>query len=629
MDVKPTNPVLAVYTKKGIGTYTNTAYTNVGQLCDLECSMHIAVIYPSCNNMAEHTRILRLRNGTGVLFAQADPDEDLPEGRTKTLRDPWVFRRHDGSFGVLAVRMNGLEEDSAHTGEVMIFTSENLADYRFEGFLRLSTHNVADPRCHWDSERRMYKIEWKDDTGIRQAWSAQLRELQANNSAESFTIRSSRPSEMGIHDAVDGNTMSITSQEETALVNRLGIIRNTGVQIQPCHVPLGTHPSAEGLPTALCLYSDGSTHDKKVNWNLAELENIDWNVPGTHHIHGKVAQHHYPFPFIDESISDPCICFHAGVYYLTCSQLQSVVVRAADTIDSLATAKPITVYTPGSDSPETNVWAQEMHVINGTIYLFTTIGPGSWTHVQSVVLRCSGDPLDPTAWEAPQYVLRPDGTLLSRDQGISLDMTYFEVNGVHYAMWSGRKIVDEKPNRVRAYPANIYIASIDPNQPWQLTSEPQLIMSPSYGWDRCETEVDEGPYMLRHGDDIYVTISGSSTGLADLYCIGLLHAKAGTNLLNPGNWSILGYPILTKESIPNEYGPGHNAFLTDPETQDDLLIYHAVPHDKNNVGLGRHMGIRRVHWTRDGLPYLEMTGDRDLDPSFADVQTTIEVIDPK
>ena len=29
MDVKPTNPVLAVYTKKGIGTYTNAAYTNV------------------------------------------------------------------------------------------------------------------------------------------------------------------------------------------------------------------------------------------------------------------------------------------------------------------------------------------------------------------------------------------------------------------------------------------------------------------------------------------------------------------------------------------------------------------------------------------------------------------------
>ena len=47
-------------------------------------------------------------------------------------------------------------------------------------------------------------------------------------------------------------------------------------------------------------------------------------------------------------------------------------------------------------------------------------------------------------------------------------------------------------------------------------------------------------------------------------------------------------------------------------TGDDLMIYHAIPHDENDKTLFRQPGIRRVHWAKNGLPYLEMTPERDL-----------------
>ena len=107
--------------------------------------------------------------------------------------------------------------------------------------------------------------------------------------------------------------------------------------------------------------------------------------------------------------------------------------------------------------------------------------------------------------------------------------------------------------------------------------------------------------------------------MGDLYDVGLLHAKSGADLLQEESWTWLSYPILTKESVPGEYGPGHNNFIKDPDTGDDLMIYHAIPHDENDKTLFRQPGIRRVHWAKNGLPYLEMTPERDLPEACEEV----------
>ena len=158
-----------------------------------------------------------------------------------------------------------------------------------------------------------------------------------------------------------------------------------------------------------------------------------------------------------------------------------------------------------------------------------------------------------------------------------------------------------------------------------LTSAPVCISRPDYGWDRFETEVDEAPYLLRDGDRLLVTISCSSTGYSDLYNVGLLRARSGADLLDPASWDKWPFPLLTSESVPGEFGPGHNNFVRDRETGDILMSYHAVPHGEGPLTWSRQPALRRVHMAASGLPYLEMTPERDVAPDLADVVLTLRV----
>ena len=359
--------------------------------------------------------------------------------------------------------------------------------------------------------------------------------------------------------------------------------------------------------------------------------------PGTWKIPGKVLQKRWKFPmpihfredeFVEfDGMSDPCVTEYHGKYYLSSSGTNHIQLRIADTIEGTFDAEPTVVYRIPLENGLhfVGTWAAELHEIDGVLYMFTSLCENAeWIHVKSYILRCNGDPADPNAWEAPQKCVKIDGSDLT-EGGISLDMTWFRDQGTDYVMWSDRKIhygVDNE--HFEAGTADIYIATVDPKKPWQLTSEPRCVVRPMYGWDRYETEVDEGPYLLRRGDDLFVTISGSSTSMGDLYDVGLLCAKSGSDLLKKESWTWLGYPLLTKESVPGEYGPGHDNFVKDPDTGDELMIYHAIPHDKNDKTLQRQPGIRRVHWAKTGLPYLEMTPERDLPEGSENV--TMELV---
>jgi GH43 family beta-xylosidase len=233
-------------------------------------------------------------------------------------------------------------------------------------------------------------------------------------------------------------------------------------------------------------------------------------------------------------------------------------------------------------------------------------------------------------------VLKKDGSMLNRDKGVCLDMTYFCIDGVHYAAWSSRD-VDPLGDGRNEYgtngPADIFIATIDPGAPWRLSSDPVCICRPVYGWERVETEVVEGPFLLRRGNDLFMTFSGASVGV--VYAVGLLRAAYGSDLLNPASWDALPYPILTSAGFPGQYGPGHNNFFKDPGNPDDdmiALLYRPGPEwtpgesgqEERNP---RHAAVRRVHWNASGLPNLEMTPGRDLDPAFAGVKLTITIED--
>jgi len=620
-------PYILCYTKKGEGLYSDHNYPgHKAWNCDWEHAVHLAI-----SDDGEH--FTPLRNNTGVVFAKATFDEGDPEGTTKTLIDPWLCRAKDGSFLLTAVRRGRNAPDPRSTGAMMLFTSWDLVRFEEAGFLHVSEGEIRRPGIQWQEEQHCYALVWEDEAG--NTTIAETRDLQKVENPQPDIGTGIRLGDFGIEGCVPGNVIEISEDEAKVIRAYLDEIRHVGVA--PIEVRVKAGEMAPN-PKAVCVYSDGSTHEKAVDWDWS---GVTLNVPGEYRVPGKIRMKRYPFPMalnchtgtgeeirapqLSTGMSDPCVTAYKGKYYLSSSGSQNIVLRCADRPEDTFSAPPVIIHRVklAEDEKHCGTWAAELHEIDGVLYMLTSLCHyDDWTHVKSVILRCHGDPLDASAWEEPRYCVKQDGSLLC-DNGISLDMTYFKDAGRHYVMWSNR--VMRYGTSLVAESADVYIATIDPAQPWQLTSEPVCVVRPMYGWDRYETEVDEGPYLLRHGDDLFVTISGSSTGMADLYDVGLLRAKTGADLLNPAAWDWLPYPLLTKESVPGEFGPGHNNFVRDPETGDDLMVYHAVPHDEKDRTMHRQPALRRVHWAKTGLPYLEMTAERDLAPGLEAVTMTVVV----
>ena len=622
-------PYLMCYTKEGEGIYPPDLYPQQkdqpGYLCDLDHSMHLAI-------SSDGEKYTPLRNNTGILFPKCDFSDGSIKGTTKTLIDPFILRGRDGYY-VLCVRRNQNAPDPLSVGSAMVFYSEDLIEYEEFGFIKLSGSEIRRPAALFDKENDNYVIEWEtvDGTSYR-AYSGYLKEVFGiNKSARSIEVLNKSE----IPGAVPGNVIEIDDDECDRLKTWFLPPENIAVRIPKISGPI----SYNDLPDAECIYSDGSVHKKHVVWDKEDYDAVDFSSKGIYKVRGRVSMKHWPFPIllsknpdadggvpglegaVSGHMSDPCVIEYKGKYYLTSSGGNDIIVRVSDKLQDVFSAPAKVLYriqTP--ENLRVGTWAAELHIINDVPYIFTGICPGEWTTVQAAVLRCNGDIEDPDAWEEPRFCVKPNGNILT-EGGISLDMTEFEVNGVHYVMWSDRKI--RLINGILyPEPADIYIAIIDPERPWQLLSEPQCVIRPMYGWDRCQTEVEEGPYLLRRGDDLFVCVSGSSTGMADLYTLGFLRAKAGDDLMDPSVWKWYPWPFMTKESVPGMYGPGHNSFIKDPDTGDDLIVFHAVPHADGRP-LGRRPAVRRVHWTINGVPNLEMTEERDLKDELRNVECTI------
>ena len=185
-------------------------------------------------------------------------------------------------------------------------------------------------------------------------------------------------------------------------------------------------------------------------------------------------------------------------------------------------------------------------------------------------------------------------------------------------MWSG-------PNATTSAPpldsgSMLYIATVDPKQPWRLTSDPVLLSRPLFGWENVEGTINnEGPHPLLVGDKVYLAYSGGAAN-GYTYAVGLLSTDKHQDLLDPANWYKSPTAVLSFYSVEGEYGPGHNAFYTN-ENGDVMITYHAEPTMR---GSKRCTAIRRVHFDIDGEPRFDLSPDRDLRPEL--VPVTMKVV---
>jgi len=589
--------------------YTREPQEDIIYAKRLAYSMHLAYSQDGVQYEA-------LNHNSGVLFAKATDNENRTMN-PKSLRCPYVFALQDGSYGVVAIRTTADgDADEESKGKILFFTSHDLLQYEEVGLIDLRTDvYIQDVVCEYDARRNVHIIYWQD---TQENWYRnEVTDLYALRSVgepvRTEAVELPRVS-ADIEGIVSRNVITVPEQIGKRLRYRLSSPYHTATEV-PEEVRVS---SAEQLKQVKvkAVYNDGTTSWKTVDW---ELDGIDWDKPGEYSLKGSIHQDQYPFP-VAVHRADPCISKWQGQYYFIATNdadgNRTMYIRVADTIHGLIDA-PEHLILDAKTYPHVGnlLWAPELHAIGDELYIFHAATPGEFLQEECHVmqLRRGGDPTRREDWSEPRRVLRKDGSYLCEaGKTISLDMTIFEWEHEYYVSWSERQFV---PVDIGAW---VYIAKVNPEEPWKLTTDPVLLSKPDYGWANNHTFVDEGPFALKRGSKLFLTISSAAVDAT--YVVGLLTAEAGTDLLDPKSWTKTNYPLLTSRSVPGQFGPGHNSYVIDDEG-DIWNAYHARP----GVDGPRSTGIRRVHFDIDGYPVLDLTEERDVNPELSRVKTRLIV----
>lgn len=589
--------------------YTRIPMDEMVYSSKLAYSMHLAI---SEDNITYNP----LNNNLGILYAKAtsNSDETL---NSKSLKRPYLITLCDGGYAVLAIRTQpGGEDDEESRGCIIVFTSKDLIQYEEVGLFRVSVDEyVHDVLCHYDGDKQCYLIQWMN--AFDEWYQTQIDSFNClEKTYDSVRISSPSAEEVctDIEGCVSRNSIEITEAVSTRLINRLTNPKNCSVHV-PKEITVVSKEEVMGVK-AEAIYTDGSKAIKNVDWNL---DDIDFRIPGTYSITGKVKNDYFCFP-LAVNRADPNIIRWNGFYYFIATNdtdnNHTLYIRESDSISGLEEAEEMLVLDSDTYSDIKNLlWAPEFHIIDSELYIFfaATTGEFFYEEAHLMKLKQGGNPTNKGDWERPRRIVRKDGSELCKaGEVISLDMTYFEWKGNAYVVWSQRQFIPVDQG------AWLYIATLNKEEPWKLSSEPVALAKPEYGWENNHTFVSEGPYAIICDKKLFLTYSASATDAT--YVVGLMEIEEGLDLLEPINWNRINFPILTSHSVKGEYGTGHNSYIMDDEN-NLWNVYHA----RIGVNGPRSTGIRRVHFNSEGYPILDLNEEDNLMKELSNVTMNITV----
>jgi GH43 family beta-xylosidase len=223
--------------------------------------------------------------------------------------------------------------------------------------------------------------------------------------------------------------------------------------------------------------------------------------------------------------ADPWVWRHTdGRYYLTMTTGRNLTVVRSETLSGLGGGERKVVWTPPEFGPASrNLWAPELHQIDGKWYLYYAADDGdNARHRMYVLENEAADPfLGAFRWKGKLSAPGEDRW--------AIDGTVFRAGGTLYFLWSGWE-GDEDVRQL------LYLAPM--RDPWTLAGPRVEISRPTLPWEvrGAPPAVNEGPEVLVRGGSVFVVYSASGSW-TDHYCLGLLSAPAGANLLDPASWT--------------------------------------------------------------------------------------------
>ncbi|MBE5928688.1 MAG: hypothetical protein E7267_04880 [Lachnospiraceae bacterium] len=594
-----------------------------------------------------------------------------PKDRYK-LGSPSIFRKADGTYGLVAAVDNA-------TNQIIVCDSDDMIFYENERIITLNSDDIAvtHPTVKYNETTSLYEVYWEGGDGKSY--------VQTTKDFSSFSdrvtvdyMKDEFVGELPSYAVKDeAASFAITKDEYTRLMNKYGEVKSVSVAgLDDINVKPGEKVT---LPeNADVVYSDGSTSNMGVTWDSDSIT-FDMNNPaeGTYTVKGKIN-------YTDYDGSETFVRFRADpdieydeinqVYYMTGSNMNensangggaynSIVLRQADTIEGLADAEEVEIWTDNLSSPDYPhvhawYWAPEIHYIGG-YWRVISLGmvqryEGASDEWQQCIFTCYGDDvMDPNNWEFDGYI----GTSTDNKALGTFDTTYFEYDGQGYYVSPCKDPSIHWLNVV-----NMSIVTVDTDNLLQPTSELVELsrcdraFEYNIGWGMSEGNdgypVEEGPAVFIHEDKIFISYAGATVDTH--YCTCILYADLDSDFMDPASWKKYPYPLLAtqdftgtvKEGVftggafeEGEYegyfGPGHCNFTID-ENGNLVISYHARIWGESFPGAtgdtkygtvdpGRHAFINHVHFGADGFPIFNMTSEQILASSLRDVEITVNV----
>jgi len=287
---------------------------------------------------------------------------------------------------------------------------------------------------------------------------------------------------------------------------------------------------------------------------------------------------------------DPWIIKKDNYYYYTHTQGNRIAVWKTTKVSDLKNINPQTIWSaPANGVNSRNVWAPELHYLDGKWYAYYTAGSGDLSTQRLFVLENgNADPLTGT-WTDKGRLFDPAADFFA------IDGTILSYNGKNYLIWSGQANALDNTQR-------LYIARM--TNPWTLETARTLISSPQYGWEMmgAPPAVNEGPEILKNSAGRVFLIYSASGCWTDDYSLGMMTLRDGGDPLVAADWTKNPTPVFTKNTGGGAFGPGHNAFFKSADGTEDWIIYHANPLSGQGCGDNRNPRIQKFTWNGDGTP---------------------------
>lgn len=288
---------------------------------------------------------------------------------------------------------------------------------------------------------------------------------------------------------------------------------------------------------------------------------------------------------IMEDGADPWVYNHTdGYYYYMATRGDRLDLWRSTYLPNIANGEHKTVWRPPASGPNSsNVWAPEIHYLDGKWYIYyTAVDKNSPTDANRRVFVLENDSPNPLQGE---WVDK--GAVNTAYSG--LDGSVFEFKRTRYFLYSA--YVDGK--------SVISISRME--NPWTLKGEEAIITRPTHSWEQYGGRaICEGPQFLKGKKGKLTIIYSASACWDDNYTLGMLAASDSSDLTDPSSWEKLSVPVFQTSTDNGVYGPGHCSFTTTADGTN-WIVYHAK-REANSACSGRSTRLQPFTWKDNGLP---------------------------